>query len=193
MGKTSLASSTTTAQKNCRKLGTSRLDLSTGTSSTPNNDENSTPFNSESDRALSSRRTRGMGLLSTRPLGRRVEEPFWKQTLSVKEKPSEYFRRSARVQKAEEASLACFEDARTGSTRSFGSRCGPALLYERKRSLHMVNIPRARSSPAVPAASSATTWPSRSFRIGPTPANGLSPQGLSRYRLRTPEIAETPA
>jgi hypothetical protein len=57
-------------------------------------------------RALSSRaasrRTRGMGQLSTRPLGRRVEEPFWKQTLSVKEKPSEYFRRSARVQKAEE-------------------------------------------------------------------------------------------
>ena len=40
-------------------------------------------------------------------------------------------------------SIARFEDARTGSTRSFCSRCGPALLYERKRSLHMVNIPRA--------------------------------------------------
>ena len=103
-----------------------------------------------------------------------MEEPFWKQKLSVKEKPSEYFRRSARVKKGRR-SIACFEDARTGSTRSFCSRCGPALLYERKRSPHMVNIPRARSSPAVPAASSATTWPSRSFRIGPTPANGLSP------------------
>jgi hypothetical protein len=111
--------------------------------------------------------------------------------LSVKEKPSEYFRRAARVQKAEEhRSLRGRED---GVDPSFCSRCGPALLYERKRSLHMVNIPRARSSPAVPAVSSATTWPSRSFRIGPTPANRLSPQGLSRYRLRTPEIAETPA
>ena len=102
------------------------------------------------------------------------------------------WRKHARVAKGQR-SIARFEDARTGSTRSFCSRCGPALLYERKRSLHMVNIPRARSSPAVPAASSATTWPSRTFRIGPTPANGLSPQGLSRYRLRTPEIAETPA
>ena len=29
------------------------------------------------------------------------------------------------------------------STRSFCSRCGTPLLYERKRSPHMVNIPRA--------------------------------------------------
>jgi len=101
------------------------------------------------------------------------------------------FRPKARCKRPK--NIARFEDAMTGSTRSFCSQCGPALLYERKRSLHIVNIPRARSSPAVPAASSATTWPSRSFRIGPTPANGLSPQGLSRYRLRTPEIAETPA
>src|SRR5882757_9650509 len=34
---------------------------------------------------------------------------------------------------------------------------------------------RGRSSPAVPAASPATVWPSRSFRIAPTPATGLSP------------------
>jgi hypothetical protein len=39
--------------------------------------------------------------------------------------------------------MARFEDAKTESTRSFCSRCGTPLLYERKRSLHMVNIPRA--------------------------------------------------
>jgi hypothetical protein len=36
-----------------------------------------------------------------------------------------------------------FEDATTESTRSFCSRCGTPLLYERKCSPHMVNIPRA--------------------------------------------------
>jgi hypothetical protein len=40
-------------------------------------------------------------------------------------------------------SIACFEDAKTDSTRSFCSRCGTPLLYKRKRSPHMVNIPRA--------------------------------------------------
>ena len=39
--------------------------------------------------------------------------------------------------------IARFEDANTESTRSFCSRCGTPLLYELKRSLHMVNIPRA--------------------------------------------------
>ena len=39
--------------------------------------------------------------------------------------------------------IARFEDAKTGSTRSFCSRCGTPLLYERQRSVHMVNIPRA--------------------------------------------------
>ena len=41
-----------------------------------------------------------------------------------------------------EKSIARFEDATTESTRSFCSRCGTPLLY-RKRSPHMVNIPRA--------------------------------------------------
>ena len=36
-----------------------------------------------------------------------------------------------------------FEDAKTESTRSFCSRCGAPLLYERKCSPHMINIPRA--------------------------------------------------
>ena len=36
-----------------------------------------------------------------------------------------------------------FEDSETESTRSFCSRCGAPVLYELKRSPHMVNIPRA--------------------------------------------------
>jgi hypothetical protein len=35
-----------------------------------------------------------------------------------------------------------FED-KAGAARSFCARCGTPLLYERKRSRHMVNIPRA--------------------------------------------------
>ena len=52
------------------------------------------------------------------------------------------WRKHARVPKGRR-SIARFEDATTGSTRSFCSRCGTPLLYERKRSPHMVNIPRA--------------------------------------------------
>ncbi|HEX2710822.1 MAG TPA: GFA family protein [Candidatus Acidoferrales bacterium] len=52
------------------------------------------------------------------------------------------WRKRARVTKGRR-SIARFEDAKTGSTRSFCSRCGTPLLYERKRSPHMVNIPRA--------------------------------------------------
>lgn len=36
-----------------------------------------------------------------------------------------------------------FVEAATNATRTFCSRCGTPLLYERRRSLHMVNIPRA--------------------------------------------------
>ena len=52
------------------------------------------------------------------------------------------WRKHARVLKGRR-SIARFEDAKTGSARSFCSRCGTPLLYERKRSPHMVNIPRA--------------------------------------------------
>src|ERR1700741_1150510 len=48
----------------------------------------------------------------------------------------------ARVVKGQR-SIAWFQDTKTDSTRSFCSRCGTPLLYERKRSPHMVNIPRA--------------------------------------------------
>jgi hypothetical protein len=40
-------------------------------------------------------------------------------------------------------SIARFEDLKTGSIRSFCSKCGTPLLYERKHSPHMINIPRA--------------------------------------------------
>lgn len=52
------------------------------------------------------------------------------------------WRKHARVVKGRK-SIARFEDVETESTRSFCSRCGSPLLYERKRSRHMVNIPRA--------------------------------------------------
>src|ERR1700746_1923730 len=52
------------------------------------------------------------------------------------------WRKHARVAQGQR-NIARFEDAKTGSTRSFCSRCGTPLLYERQRSLHMVNIPRA--------------------------------------------------
>jgi hypothetical protein len=44
---------------------------------------------------------------------------------------------------AGEADIARFEDEEAKATRSFCRRCGTPLLYERARSPHMVNIPRA--------------------------------------------------
>lgn len=42
-----------------------------------------------------------------------------------------------------EDSIARYEDAETGAVRSFCARCGTPLIYERPRSRHMINIPRA--------------------------------------------------
>jgi hypothetical protein len=39
--------------------------------------------------------------------------------------------------------IARYEDESAGTRRSFCSRCGTPLMYERKLSPHMVNIPRA--------------------------------------------------
>ena len=39
--------------------------------------------------------------------------------------------------------IARYEDQATGTIRGFCRRCGTPVLYERKRSPHMVNIPRA--------------------------------------------------
>jgi hypothetical protein len=42
-----------------------------------------------------------------------------------------------------EAEITRFEDKASGTARSFCARCGTPLFYERARSPHMVNIPRA--------------------------------------------------
>ena len=42
-----------------------------------------------------------------------------------------------------EALIARFEDNSNGSVRNFCSACGTPLYYERARSKHMINIPRA--------------------------------------------------
>ena len=39
--------------------------------------------------------------------------------------------------------IARYEDKASGSARSFCKRCGTPLIYERARSRHMINIPRA--------------------------------------------------
>jgi hypothetical protein len=44
---------------------------------------------------------------------------------------------------ARRASISRFEDTATKTIRSFCRRCGTPLMYERPRSPHMVNIPRA--------------------------------------------------
>src|SRR5271169_1977621 len=42
-----------------------------------------------------------------------------------------------------ESEIRRYEDKDSGATRSFCRRCGTPLFYERARSPHMVNIPRA--------------------------------------------------
>ena len=44
---------------------------------------------------------------------------------------------------AGERDITRYEDKATGATRSFCARCGTPLIYERARSRHMINIPRA--------------------------------------------------
>jgi hypothetical protein len=41
------------------------------------------------------------------------------------------------------AEITRFQDEATGTARSFCARCGTPIIYERNRSSHMVNIPRA--------------------------------------------------
>jgi hypothetical protein len=52
------------------------------------------------------------------------------------------WRSKMRILEGEE-SMTRFEDAQTGTARSFCTRCGTPLLYERKHAPKMVNIPRA--------------------------------------------------
>jgi hypothetical protein len=52
------------------------------------------------------------------------------------------WRRRFRVTRGQ-AKITQFEDAASGTTRSFCARCGTPICYERARSPHMVNVPRA--------------------------------------------------
>lgn len=52
------------------------------------------------------------------------------------------WRKHVRVAKGVK-SIAHFEDTKTKTRRSFCRHCGTPLLYERRHSPHMVNIPRA--------------------------------------------------
>ncbi len=52
------------------------------------------------------------------------------------------WRKHYRVTKGARA-ITRFEDEETGAVRTFCSRCGTPLVYERKSSRHMINIPRA--------------------------------------------------
>jgi hypothetical protein len=52
------------------------------------------------------------------------------------------WRKRFRVTAGEEE-ITRYKDEATGTTRGFCRRCGTPLLYERARSPHMVNIPRA--------------------------------------------------
>jgi len=52
------------------------------------------------------------------------------------------WKKNVRIAKGE-ANVARFADTKTRTARSFCSRCGSPLIYERGHSPHMVNIPRA--------------------------------------------------
>lgn len=52
------------------------------------------------------------------------------------------WRKHVRVRKGART-IRRFEDKATDTSRSFCSRCGTPILYEKKRAPHMVNIPRA--------------------------------------------------
>ncbi len=52
------------------------------------------------------------------------------------------WRRRFRVTKGR-TKITRFKDEATGTTRSFCARCGTPIAYERSRSAHMVNVPRA--------------------------------------------------
>jgi len=52
------------------------------------------------------------------------------------------WRKNVRVAKGEKT-VVRYHDAKANTTRAFCSRCGTPLLYERGRSRHMVDLPRA--------------------------------------------------
>ena len=52
------------------------------------------------------------------------------------------WRRRFRITEGQ-SNITQFADAASGTTRSFCARCGTPICYERARSPHMVNVPRA--------------------------------------------------
>jgi hypothetical protein len=52
------------------------------------------------------------------------------------------WRKKVRIVKGQK-SVARYEDEKTGAKRSFCSKCGTPLIYERKSSKTMINLPRA--------------------------------------------------
>ena len=52
------------------------------------------------------------------------------------------WRRRFRITQGQ-ANITQFEDAASGTTRKFCAHCGTRICYERARSPHMVNVPRA--------------------------------------------------
>lgn len=52
------------------------------------------------------------------------------------------WRRRFRITRGQ-SNITQFQDAAAGTTRSFCARCGTPICYERARSPHMVNVPRA--------------------------------------------------
>ena len=52
------------------------------------------------------------------------------------------WRKRLRITRGEDA-ISRFEDKASGTSRNFCSACGTPLFYERARSPHMVNVPRA--------------------------------------------------
>ena len=69
------------------------------------------------------------------------------------------------------AAITRFEDKATKTVRSFCARCSTPLCYERARSPHMVNIPRALFLGLQSAGNRSITSPSRRCRSGPMPAS----------------------
>ena len=80
------------------------------------------------------------------------------------------WRKRFRITKGK-AAITRYEDKATKTARSFCASCGTPLIYERARSPHMVNIPRALFREPHRPRSRSITSRSRNCRNGPIPAS----------------------
>jgi hypothetical protein len=95
------------------------------------------------------------------------------------------WRRRFRVTKGL-AKITHFRDETTGTARSFCARCGTPLIYERARSAHMVNIPRALHGSGTPL----SHCHRRTARLDISGRTTRSAKGLSRSRVGAPDQEE---